>query len=374
MVLDSLRYWVSEMHVDGFRFDLAAALSRGLGGRPGSDAPLIRDIETDPVLAGSKLIAEAWDAGGLYQVGDFAGERWSEWNGRFRDDVRAYVKSDAGYAERMALRLLGSPDIYARRAKEPTRSINFVACHDGMTLNDLVTYSHKRNQANGEDGRDGTDDDRSWDCGLDGPTEDPEIQRLRDRQVRNLLALTFLSMGVPMLQMGDEVRRSQGGNNNGYCHDDETTWFDWSLLERHADLLEFTTRLIALRRRADRLLAAGEGKHLSQLLDEAQVEWSGVELGEPDLGPDSRSVALTLHTDAGSLHLICSAWWDTLDFQIPPSPGGYGPWRRILDTSLAMPETIVDHAHASEIDDLYYQVGPRSVVCLATRPAQGSNA
>jgi isoamylase len=368
MVLDSLRYWVSVMHVDGFRFDLAAALSRGLGGQPSSDAPLIRDIEADPVLAGTKLIAEAWDAGGLYQVGDFAGQRWSEWNGRFRDDVRSFVKSDAGYAGRVAQRLVGSPDIYAARQNEPARSINFVACHDGLTLNDLVTYARKRNDANGEGGRDGSDDDRSWDCGVDGPSADPEVERLRARQVRNFLALTFLSLGVPMLQMGDEVRRSQSGNNNGYCHDDETTWFDWSLPERHADLLDFSSRLINLRRRVDGLLAAVEGRSLSELLAEARVEWSGVRVGHPDLGPDSRSIALTLHTDAGRLHIIASAWWQNLDFELPQAPDGWSPWRRILDTTQ---DAVTEYALAADIPAADYRVGPRSVVCLATRPPQG---
>ena len=374
MVLDSLRYWVSVMHVDGFRFDLAAALSRGLGGRPSKDAPLIRDIEADPVLAGTKLIAEAWDAGGLYQVGDFAGQRWSEWNGRFRDDVRSFVKSDRGQVERLGQRLVGSPDIYALRRNEPARSINLVACHDGMTLNDLVTYSHKRNEANGEGGRDGTDDDRSWDCGVDGPTDDDGVERLRGRQVRNFLALTFLSMGVPMLLMGDEVRRSQGGNNNGYCHDDETTWFDWSLLDGHADLLAFTSRLIALRRRVDGLLAAAQGWSLSDLLAEARVEWSGVELGKPDLGPDSRSLALTLHTGAGNLHIIASAWWEDLDFELPPIADGWGGWRRVIDTSLVASDDVTEYALALEIPDVRYRVGPRSVVCLATRPNEGWTA
>ncbi len=368
MVLDSLRYWVSEMHVDGFRFDLAAALTRGLGGRPSIDAPLVRDIGTDPILAGSKLIAEAWDAGGLYQVGDFAGERWSEWNGRFRDDVRSFVKSDPGYAERVALRLLGSPDVYAARSDAPVRSINFVACHDGMTLNDLVSFAHKRNEANLEGGRDGTDDDRSWDCGADGPTDDPVVERLRARQVRNLLALTFLSLGAPMLQMGDEVRRSQGGNNNGYCHDDETTWFDWSLPDRHPDLLEFTRGLIAMRRRADGLLASD--KPLAEVLAAAHVRWSGVDLDQPDLRAESRSIALTLETELGWLHIIGNAWWHRLHFALPRVPDGWSAWRRVLDTSLDAPDDLSAFDGAPVVDVPRYPSGPRSVVCLVTQPQQ----
>jgi glycogen operon protein len=367
MVLDSLRYWVTTMHVDGFRFDLASALSRGRSGRPSPDAPLIRDIETDPVLAGTKLIAEAWDAGGLYQVGTFAGERWCEWNGRFRDDVRSFVKSDPGYAGALAQRILGSPDLYAERAGPAARSIDFVTCHDGMTLRDLVTYAHKRNDANGEDGRDGTDDDRSWDCGIDGPTDDPDVLRLRARQSRNLLALTLLSLGVPMLLMGDEVGRSQGGNNNAYCHDHETTWLDWTLVEREADLLAFTSRLIAARRRLATLLGDGPAPTLVDLLAAARVTWSGVEIGRPDLGPDSRSIALTLHVPGAALHLMANAWWEALDFELPGREGGLEPWRRLLDTSLAPPDDLVRYEAAPSVMATHHPVGPRSVVCLASR-------
>jgi glycogen operon protein len=367
MVLDSLRYWVTTMHVDGFRFDLAAALSRARSGGQSADAPLIRDIETDPVLAGTKLIAEAWDAGGLYQVGTFAGERWCEWNGRFRDDVRSFVKSDPGFAGALAQRILGSPDLYAERAGPAARSIDFVTCHDGMTLRDLVTYAHKRNDANGEGGRDGTDDDRSWDCGVDGPTDDPDVQRLRARQARNFLALTLLSLGVPMLLMGDEVGRSQGGNNNAYCHDDETTWFDWSLVEREADLLAFTRGLIGARRRLASLLGDGPAPTLVELISASRVTWSGVEIGRPDLGPDSRSIALTLHVPGAALHLIANAWWEALDFELPDRDGGLQPWRRVLDTSLDSPDDLIAYAAAPVVPEERYPVGPRSVVCLVSR-------
>jgi glycogen operon protein len=368
MVLDSLRYWVQEMHVDGFRFDLAAALSRGRAGRPSLDAPLIRDIETDPLLAGTKLIAEAWDAAGEYQVGTFAGERWCEWNGRFRDDVRSFVRGDAGFAGAFAQRILASPDLYSSRSGPPSRSIDFVTCHDGMTLDDLVTYARKRNEANGEDGRDGTDDDRSWDGGFDGPTDDPGIERLRARQVRNLLAITLLSLGVPMLLMGDEVRRTQLGNNNAYCHDDETTWFDWALVERHADLLEFTRKLIAGRRRIAELVSGPSDRTLVDTLAAAEVRWSGVELGAPDLSPDSHSIALTFRTAGASLHLICSAWREPLRFAVPPADG-QAPWRRLLDTSLEPPDDLIRYEEAPLVSDERYEVGPRSVVLLAAHHA-----
>jgi glycogen operon protein len=246
LILDSLRYWVQVMHVDGFRFDLASILSRDEHGHPVANPPLLWDIESDPVLADTKLIAEAWDAAGLYQVGRFVGERWKEWNGRFRDDVRAFVCGDAGMVPVLADRLLGSPDLYGARPREPSQSINFVTSHDGFTLEDLVSYDRKHNEANGEDNRDGSDDNRSWNCGAEGPTDDPAVLALRTRQVKNLLAITILSLGTPMLLMGDEMRRSQGGNNNAYAQDNETSWIDWGRMD--AGLLAFAERLARLRR------------------------------------------------------------------------------------------------------------------------------
>ena len=228
LILDSLRYWVEEMHVDGFRFDLAAVLSRGEDGEPLSDPPILWEIETDPVLAGTKLIAEAWDAGGLYQVGSFVGDRWVEWNGRFRDDMRSFMRAEPGKVRDLTQRFLGSPDIYGHKHRDAQASINFVTCHDGFTLNDLVSYEQKHNEANGEDNRDGNDWNMSWNCGVEGPTDDPAIEAIRRRQIKNFLVVNLLSLGVPMLLMGDEVRRTQGGNNNAYCANDATSWFDWS--------------------------------------------------------------------------------------------------------------------------------------------------
>ncbi len=210
MIIDSLRYWVSEMHVDGFRFDLASILSRDSNGHPMPSPPVLWDIESDPVLANVKLIAEAWDAAGLYQVGSFVGDGWKEWNGRFRDDIRAFVKGDDGKAGSIAQRLLGSPDIYGHKGREPEQSINFVTCHDGFTLNDLVSYNYKHNEANREENRDGSNDNMSWNCGVEGPTDDPEVERLRNRQVKNFLTLTLLSIGTPMLLMGDEDKTQPG--------------------------------------------------------------------------------------------------------------------------------------------------------------------
>ena len=231
LIVDSLHYWVESMHVDGFRFDLASILSRDETGRPLANPPILWDIESDPVLAGTKLIAEAWDAAGLYQVGSFVGDSWREWNGQFRDDVRSFMKGDRGTVTRLARRLLGSPDLYGHKEREPEQSINFVTCHDGFTLNDLVSYNDKHNEANGEDNRDGTDFNLSWNCGVEGPTDDPAVERLRNRQVKNFLTLTLLSVGAPLVLMGDEVRRTQRGNNNAYCQDNEISWFDWRVLD-----------------------------------------------------------------------------------------------------------------------------------------------
>jgi isoamylase len=225
LIVDSLRYWVDEMHVDGFRFDLASILDRDESGNLLSAPPVLWDIESDPALAGTKLIAEAWDAAGLYQVGSFIGDSWKEWNGRFRDDVRSFFRGDEGTVASLADRLLGSPQIYGHKEREAEESVNFVTCHDGFTLNDLVSYNQKHNEANGEDNRDGANDNRSCNWGIEGPTDDPVIEKLRNRQVKNFFTMTMLSLGLPMILMGDEVRRTQQGNNNAYCQDNETSWF-----------------------------------------------------------------------------------------------------------------------------------------------------
>ncbi|HLA41907.1 MAG TPA: glycogen debranching protein GlgX, partial [Aggregatilineales bacterium] len=219
MILDSLRYWVQEMHVDGFRFDLASILSRDEDGNPIKDPPIIWEIENDPVLRNTKLIAEAWDAGGLYQVGGFPGYRWAEWNGKYRDDLRSFIKGDPGFARAAAYRIMGSPDIYAAKRSLPPQSVNFITCHDGFTLNDLVTYNDKHNYFNGENNRDGGNDNRTWNCGVEGPVDDYKIENLRCRQIKNFIAVLMVSQGTPMILGGDEFRRTQFGNNNAYCQD-----------------------------------------------------------------------------------------------------------------------------------------------------------
>ncbi|HUM00582.1 MAG TPA: glycogen debranching protein GlgX, partial [Mycobacterium sp.] len=362
MIVDSLRYWVSEMHVDGFRFDLASILSRDSKGHVLPNPPVLWDIETDPALAGTKLIAEAWDAAGLYQVGTFVGDAWKEWNGRFRDDCRDVFRGAPGAMGRFADRLLGSPEVYGHKGREAEQSVNFVTCHDGFTLNDLVSYERKHNEANGENNRDGADDNRSWNCGLEGPSDDPAVEALRNRQVKNFLTVTMLALGVPMILMGDEVRRTQRGNNNAYCHDDESTWFDWSLLDKHADVHRFVTLLTARRLLRD---VEHEERRLSltQLIAAADKSWHGVRLGQPDWGEHSHSIAFTarLRAEQMSVHLILNAFWESLEFELPPIAG---TWQRWIDTSLQVPEDIVEWQKAPAFPGSTYRAGPRSVVVL----------
>ncbi|HEX3985862.1 MAG TPA: glycogen debranching protein GlgX [Acidobacteriaceae bacterium] len=365
MIVDSLHYWVEEMHVDGFRFDLASILSRDESGNLMSSPPVLWDIDSDPVLAGTKLIAEAWDAAGLYQVGSFPGHSWREWNGRFRDDLRSFFRGDQDTVGRLADRLIGSPRIYAHKAREAEQSVNFVTCHDGFTLNDLVSYSEKHNQANGENGRDGSDDNRSFNWGVEGPSDDPAIESLRARQVKNFLAVTMLSLGLPMLLMGDEMRRSQRGNNNAWCHDSDVSWLDWNLLAKHRGLHRFVKLLN--RHRLLRTDGAADSRlSLNELLQRGTLTWHGVRLAEPDWGPDSHSLALCIAcpSDRLAFHLMLNAYSEPLAFELPLLSEGEQKWRRWIDTGLDSPNDIVDWPEADEMQSLSYPTLPRSVVVL----------
>ena len=342
LIIDSLHHWVSEMHVDGFRFDLASILTRDEHGKLMEAPPLLWDIESDPTLAGIKLIAEAWDAAGLYQVGSFVGDSWKEWNGRFRDDLRSFLRGDSGMVSAVASRFLASPDIFGHKQHGPEQSINFVTCHDGFTLNDLVSYDRKHNEANGEGNRDGSDANLSWNCGVEGPSEDPAVEALRNRQVKNFLALNQLAIGTPMLLMGDEARRTQCGNNNAYCQDNAISWFDWELVERHADVVRFVRNLIAARLKRE-MAVDDPGLTLNQLLDQARIEWHGVRAGQPDWGRDSHCIAITAWSLSGrvAFHLMLNAWREPLEFELPPAPESPGMmWRRWIDTALPSPEDI----------------------------------
>ena len=372
LIRHSLRHWVEHMHVDGFRFDLAAVLSRDEEGNPAPRPPILFDLDTDPVLAGTKLIAEAWDAAGLYEVGSFVGDRWQEWNGRFRDDLRHFLKGDAGFVWVAAQRLIGSPDLYGQRRREAEESVNFITCHDGFTLADLVSFNAKHNEANGEQNRDGSDDNASWNCGVEGPSDDLAVLALRGRQIRNFLTLLVLAVGTPMLAMGDEVARSQQGNNNAYCQDNPLSWFDWGLVETNAPLLRFARELIAHRQVRD-VVVDRLPLSLAELLQRRSIQWHGVQPFQPDWSPDSRSLAYTLTSAEHRfrLHLMVNAWWQALEFTLPPTaladddPAfAADPWHRWIDTALASPSDIVPWAQAVPVAEARYTVQPRSVVAL----------
>ncbi|HYL85472.1 MAG TPA: glycogen debranching protein GlgX [Candidatus Angelobacter sp.] len=375
MILDSLRYWVEQMHVDGFRFDLAAILERDEWGNLLPSPPVLWDIESSPVLAGTKLIAEAWDAAGLYQVGSFVGDSWREWNGRFRDDIRGFFRGDEGMVGTFADRFLGSPQIYGHKDREAEASVNFVTCHDGFTLNDLVSYSQKHNEANGEGNRDGANDNRSWSSGVEGPSDDPAIDKLRNRQVKNFLAVTLLSLGLPMILMGDEMRRTQLGNNNAYCQDNETSWFDWTLVAKHADVHRFVTLLNA--RRLQRDSAPEENRlSLNHVLLEAVKAWHGVKLWQPDWGESSHSLALSVEARSATLffYFIFNAYWERLEFELPRPGGDDGnSWRRWIDTTLESPNDIVLWETAPAVLGRTYMAGPRSMVVLFSQTGDGTD-
>jgi glycogen operon protein len=372
MIVDSLRHWVGEMHVDGFRFDLASILTRDASGHPLPDPPVLWDIESDPILAGTKLIAEAWDAAGLYQVGNFIGDAWREWNGKFRDDVRDFFRGEPGSLRRVADRMVGSPEIYGHKQREAEQSINFVTCHDGFTLNDLVSYNQKHNEANGEDNRDGANDNRSWNCGVEGPTDDATIEKLRNRQVKNFLTITLMSLGTPMILMGDELRQTQHGNNNAYCHDNEISWLDWSLLKKHADVHRFVGLLCA-RRRMRSMKHERERVNLSTMLRNAAKAWHGVKLDQPDWSDKSLSIALNgkLREEGLSFYFILNAFWEPLTFELPETCAA-NSWRRWIDTALDSPEDIVVWDEAPAVPGHTYRVAERSVVMLFSN-ANGSD-
>ena len=364
LILDSLRYWVQEMHVDGFRFDLASILSRDIKGHPLANPPILWDIETDPILGGTKLIAEAWDAAGLYQVGSFFGDHWKEWNGQFRDDVRAFVKGDAGQSGKLASRFLASPDLYGHMEKGLEQSINFVTCHDGFTLNDLVSYNEKHNEANNEQNRDGSNDNQSWNCGVEGPVDDVAIEKLRTRQIKNFLAINLLALGVPMLLMGDEVRRTKQGNNNTYCHDNELNWFDWKLVDQNAEIYRFVKKLIQFRLSLP-VYEEARSLSLTELLHQTEIRWHGMKLDQPDWSPASRCAAFSIEGERAWFHVMFNAYWESRSFELPPlDTEAGGGWRRVVDTHLESPEDFREPDRAPCVQTASYAVHPRSVVLL----------
>jgi len=373
-ILSCLRFWVAEMHVDGLRFDLASVFGRDRHGHVMAEPPLVEQITEDGVLAETKLIAEPWDAVGLYQVGRFPfGRRWSEWNGRYRDDVRRFWRGEIGFASTLATRLCGSADLYEESGRAPIHSINFVTCHDGFTLWDLVSYDDKHNDANGEDNRDGASANWSWNCGKEGPTYDPEILALRRRQAKNLMTTLFLSQGVPMILSGDEFLRTQNGNNNAWCQDNATSWIDWELAEKNADFLRFMKMLIALRKRHPALrrpiFFRGSGQDGALPPD---VIWHGITPNHPDFSGTARTLAYALDGRATGreedrdFYVAINAWEEPLDFVIPHSPSGRR-WRRTIDTMMPSPRDILDLDLGPRVAaGSSYRVGTRAMVVMVS--------
>jgi glycogen operon protein len=404
LIMDSLRYWIDEMHVDGFRFDLASALARELHDVDRLSA-FFDLVQQDPLVSQVKLIAEPWDVGeGGYQVGRFP-PLWTEWNGKYRDTVRDYWRGEPGKLPELASRLTGSSDLYETSGRRPVASVNFVTCHDGFTLADLVSYDRKHNEANGENNHDGSDDNRSWNCGTEGPTDDAEINALRDRQVRNFLVTLFCSQGIPMLLAGDELGRTQQGNNNSYCQDNEISWVDWDAAAKHSDLIEFVATLSALRRahpvlRRRRFFSGQTGDSGDGQRDIIWLTPSGDEMNGDDWNSGyAKALAVCVNGDAitepgprgeritdSDFVLMINAHSDAVRFSVPASIGSPGTaWQVIVDTSSPQPAAgALDPAPASSAETggtspgsagfggsaLNLEVAPRAIVVLrGAKPA-----
>ena len=361
-ILTALRHWVVEMQVDGFRFDLAAVLGRGPSGRLLPNPPLVERIAEDPILRDVKLIAEAWDAAGAYEVGSFSDCRWADWNGQYRDDVRRFWRGDDGLLGVFAQRICGSADIYAKSGKGPDSSINFVTCHDGFTLHDLVSYRQKHNEPNGENNHDGASENFSENYGAEGDTANDEIDSIRKRQIKNFLLTLLISRGVPMLLGGDEFRRTQGGNNNAYCQDNETSWHDWSRLEPHKDVFRFTRGMIAFRR-AHPILSA------EHFYTDAEIHWFGPQGGLPNWAePKEKQLGCLIQEDERrALCLMFNAGADAVDFRLPAVPPG-ARWHLAVDTSRAAPQDLFATGEESPWEDPQtYHLSPRSSAILLAR-------
>jgi glycogen operon protein len=367
-ILAALRYWMVEMHVDGFRFDLASVLGRDGAGKLLANAPLLERIAEDPILRDVKIIAEAWDAAGAYEVGSFSERRWAEWNGRYRDDVRRFWRGDDGMLGLFASRICGSADIYGKSGKGPEGSINFVTCHDGFTLNDLVSYRYKHNEANGENNHDGTDANFSQNCGFEGETADPAIETLRKRQIKNFLLTLLISRGVPMLLGGDEFRRTQRGNNNAYCQDNETSWIDWTHLEQHREIFRFTRGMIAFRR-AHSILTTEE------FYTGAEIQWFGSQGGLPNWAdPRCKTVACLIHENGQDmLFLMFNAGTVETDFGLPALPQGFR-WHLAVDTSRLAPQDLFAAGEEALVDDSKtYHVEAHSSAILVARKQKSAS-
>lgn len=368
MILDSLEFWVNEMHIDGFRFDEGSIMSRGEDGTPMLYPPVVWHIELSEVLADTKIIAEAWDAAGLYQIGYFPGYRWAEWNGLFRDNIRSFIKGESGKVNVVASRIAGSADLYQKSEHLPINSINFITCHDGFTMYDLVSYNEKHNEANGEGNLDGINDNLSCNYGMEGDTEHLEINCLRKKQIKNFAAILLLSQGVPMILAGDEIMRTQHGNNNAYCQDNQISWIDWSLLEKNYDIFRFFKWMIAFRKRHPTLhrrrFFTGEVNDRG-LKD---IEWHGCQLYSPGWeDSNSKVLSFTLGSteDKEDIHVMMNMDLIDLDFELPDSKGR--DWYRAIDTSLQSPDDIKGPGEEIIYKDNVYHMQSRSIVVLISR-------
>lgn len=367
-IVDCLEYWVRDMHVDGFRFDEGTILARGDDGNLIANPPVVWAIELSEQLADTKVIAEAWDAEGGYLVGSFPGHRWAEWNGLYRDNVRDFVRGTAGMLGTFARRITGSADLYQYQYELPSNSINFINSHDGFTLNDLVFYNHKHNQGNGENNRDGVDHNRSWNCGIEGVTDDPQINILRKRQIKNFAAILMLSKGVPMFVAGDEICRTQQGNNNAYCQDNELSWFNWQDVNTNKSMLQFWQRLIAFRKAHPRLF---RNKYYNSEINKSglsDILWHGCELGKPGwYDPNGLALAMTLgeRADGEDVHIMFNMYWEELEFELPNIKGE--KWCRAIDTWLPSPLDIAKTGEEIVHNGSHYKVNARSIVVLISK-------
>jgi isoamylase len=364
-IMDCLRYWVAVMHIDGFRFDLAAILGRNMKGEIGQDAPLIGRIAEDAVLRDTKLIAEAWDAGGGYLVGSFGDKRWAEWNGRYRDDVRRYWRGDPGTRGGFASRITGSSDLYHWTGRSPEHTINFITCHDGFTLRDLVSYKRKHNEANGEGNRDGSDDNLSMNFGVEGDTDNPGINALRLRMQKNYIATLFLSLGVPMLLGGDEFGRTQQGNNNAYCQDNEISWYDWGLIEQNQELFRFTREIIAFRKQNPVFQRATyfAGSDPNKPEREPDLEWFSDAGGAVDWNSPRLALACRIGAEENGgtrLYLMFNSTDRRITFQVPP-----GEWSVTVDTSRSTPHDILRNAADAPTAARNVRLEPKSMAVLS---------
>lgn len=364
-IISCLEYWVTEMHVDGFRFDLASAMTRGEGGEVLEDPPVLWGIELSERLFKTKLIAEAWDAAGLYQVGSFPGYRWGEWNGRYRDVIRRFVRGDNGLISEVATRICGSSDLYEHQGRLPISSINFVTCHDGFTLHDLFSYNEKHNLANGENNQDGGNDNHSFNCGAEGETDNLAILQLRRKQAKNTFAILLLSQGVPMLLAGDEFLNTQHGNNNAYCQDNELSWLNWDMAAQNADMVHFVQQMIALRKRHPSIMRrrflTGKPVDSTGLND---ITWHGAELDNPQwTNSESRLLAFTLagcDTNEADLHIVMNMSDENTTVELPLLPGKR--WCLAVDTSLTAFSDIVPPHSQKPLNHHTYSVEAKTTV------------